>query len=155
MKFFCCLIGSIFIFTPVSFSSESLSVRENLIYVGRGEAFDWNGWTSDCRLSLRFDETNTHVNIESLDFQCGALSKQGRAARLNKVGNTLVNDQGIAVGTWGDSWMMFDLATPSLKLKERIKIQRHIGYIEYHEDWLSEAGDEWYLTLKGEMSPRF
>lgn len=126
-----------------------------VIYLGRGEAYDWNGWENKCTIRVELEETTTHLNFRQLAIDCGALTKTGRSIRLKKVDANLVSEDGEMVGTWGASWAKFDLSSVSTKITERIQIQKRFGYVEYREDWFSEAEGEWYFTLSGEMSPLF
>ena len=129
-----------------------ITKNAGVIYVGRGEAYDWNGWTSECDLRVQWEETANFLIFHHLQMDCGSISKKSRSLRLQKIGNTLINEQGADVGTWGETWAQFQIQS-SYQVTEQIKIQKRFGYAEYREDWVSETDGEWYFTLTGEMSP--
>lgn len=122
------------------------------LYVGRGKAFDWNGWDSDCKLVVEIESTYYDLIYHRLDIYCGALSKTNRSVKMKKVGNTLVDQNSVVVGQWSDVRVDFYVDQKSYDVREMISMIQRIGHIDYQEDWMNQSGSEWYFRMNGQMS---
>jgi hypothetical protein len=146
MKFFLFFPMFFVLCGSVGFASTST------IYVGRGEAYDWNGWDNDCKIVVEVTSTYYELIYHRLNIFCGAISKSHRSMSMKKIGNTLVDQNSVVVGQWSESRINFQIDEPNYDVREVISMSYKIGYIDYQEQWTNVSGTEWYLTLNGQMS---